>query len=134
MGIDFSARLIVGVPFNYIFTKEKATKTKYHPDTGKPYEMPVDKWLRCGVPFEDDKENPARYPDSYLPKGLAGFCECSEQPVSFIGMLLAEASGSEHCVVLTDQIASATEQAKALFKEVGYEGELSVYLIGYVSV
>ena len=93
MGISYSAYVVVG--FELTVREAKVRRTKYHEDTGKPFEVDVhshNDGVIDGVIVADDRENADRFYNGECLEGLEIYESGYESGTKVLGVSLAECS------------------------------------------
>lgn len=128
-----SATIIVGCPFDEIFTKVNQPVKKFDADTGKPYLKDNFVWSLCGSIIEETDEYVDCCPDSYLPQGFSYASYHDEERSSkIVGVMVKEVSDDNYggfSYFKKEKLELAEAKAKKLFESIGYKGEVQPYLV-----
>lgn len=141
MGVSVSAHLVVGVRLSDLvqMVREESVVTKFDQDTGKPYDRTVEiKKVKIGSTIH---EQLADYPEDLIkwPKGLAlvktgdiGRRNNFDNVV--VGVEVVEADDEDPVQHVDEEdLRQAREKAKKFLKKVGWDDEVSLYLVQYGS-
>lgn len=131
------AYLVVGVPMGDIIKKEKKseTVTRYHEETGKPYEKEVSEtfYTLCGKRIEEDDDED--FDSMFRRHGLevitGGYEHDCPQVVGVCVYSVADCNSSGGLLELVDDgvLSGATERAEQYLKMIGYTGPIKMYLV-----
>lgn len=127
MGLRTGAILVVGV---HLEEKVRSTSvTKYHPDTGKPYQAENKEGYLAieGTAIEIDDEADKVVGLSIIRDG--------EEDNRFLGIEVAKVMDyEEHWMKVPDLTPANNKVTKILREKLEYEGKVSVFLLHYVSI
>lgn len=132
MGCSMRVMAVVGVDYDLVVVKSRTEEilTKYHPDSGRPYELKVPKTV---LTFAGQPISEAEDVVKLLPKGLELIYGDGCQ---YIGAQIAnqDIEYKSSCDQFTlDQLANIAETVRAGLASMGVEAAPKVMFISYMS-
>lgn len=130
------AYLVMGVPMNDLLKQEKKveTVTRYHEETGKPYDKEVSEtfYTLCGQRLEDgDEDHDSLFRRHGLEAITGGYDSDRPTVVGICAYSVAARNSSGGLLELIDPhvINGAAERAEKNLKRIGYTGPIKMYLV-----
>jgi len=135
MGCSYRSYAVVGVPFASLYEERKQKKhvTKYNEDTGKPYQQEVIEisFFWCGKEIEEECD----YMEGFVKKmcGLEVYDAGSGNDGGTVGLCLAKPEPGDVQAIDGLTLSKAFLEVKEKLQKSGYNGNVQLYIISYIS-